>query len=434
MQDIAASNSAYSEEGGRRRSLLHLVGSTSAQLAGGAVLSVLVPAALTPVGVATTLPDQTRNTTLGVLAALVLASYLLKRIVAFPGIREDIFIVPTFTGVYAAVIAVFMMLRLDYSRVHFVEGYVLAVVWFVLTAHAAHGLRRARLAVVPGGAADNLVGIAHANWIKLDVPALPRGYVSGIVADLRADLAENWERFIADCAVAGIPVYHFKEVQESLTGRVEIEHLSENNLGSLVPNSAYAGMKALVDWLVAAVALVVLAPVMLVIAVAVRLDTPGPALFRQERMGYRGKTFRCFKFRTMRAAAAASSDRRAAMTQGDDDRITRVGRFLRRMRLDELPQIFNILRGEMSWIGPRPEALVLSRWYEAEIPFYRYRHIVRPGISGWAQVNQGHVAELDDVTAKLHYDFFYIRNFSLWLDLLILMRTVATVFSGFGAK
>jgi len=151
-------------------------------------------------------------------------------------------------------------------------------------------------------------------------------------------------------------------------------------------------------------------------------------------MGYQGQPFRMYKLRTMTVAPAAEDARLAAITQDEDDRVTRIGRHLRRYRIDELPQIFNIFRGEMSWIGPRPEAVPLSRWYEAELPFYRYRHIVRPGITGWAQVRQGHVAEVEDVLWKLQYDFYYIKNFSFWLDLLILARTARTVLSGFGAR
>ena len=176
---------------------------------------------------------------------------------------------------------------------------------------------------------------------------------------------------------------------------------------------------------------------LLVIAVLIRLDSPGPILFRQRRMGYRGMPFNMLKFRTMVTRQVGSGDdaaREDAITRGGDDRVTRIGRFLRRTRIDELPQIVNILRGEMSWIGPRPEAVPLSRWYEAELPFYAYRHIVRPGITGWAQVNQGHVAELDDVHVKLHYDFYYIKFFSSWLDLLIALRTVGIMLTGFGAK
>ena len=180
--------------------------------------------------------------------------------------------------------------------------------------------------------------------------------------------------------------------------------------------------------------MVLLSPLFLLLAVLIKFDSPGPVFFRQERVGFRGRPLVVFKFRTMRHAPAGAGDRESAITLADDQRITRLGRVLRRTRLDELPQILNILRGEMSWIGPRPEATALSQWYEREIAHYRYRHIVRPGISGWAQINQGHVAAVADVEAKLHYDFFYIRNFSPWLDLLILARTVGTVVTGFGAK
>ena len=122
------------------------------------------------------------------------------------------------------------------------------------------------------------------------------------------------------------------------------------------------------------------------------------------------------------------------MTIDGDTRVTRFGRGLRHLRFDEFPQLINILRCEMSWIGPRPEAVPLSQWYEKELAFYRYRHIVRPGITGWAQVRQGHVAEVDDVLEKLHYDFYYIKNFSPWLDVLIAIRTLRTMLGGFGAR
>ena len=121
-------------------------------------------------------------------------------------------------------------------------------------------------------------------------------------------------------------------------------------------------------------------------------------------------------------------------TKAGDARITRVGHFLRKYRVDELPQIFNILKGDMSWLGPRPEAVELADWYSTEIPFYIYRHAVRPGISGWAQVNQGNVAEVDAATLKLQYDFYYIKNFSPLLDLLIVIRTVGTILTGFGSR
>jgi lipopolysaccharide/colanic/teichoic acid biosynthesis glycosyltransferase len=228
-------------------------------------------------------------------------------------------------------------------------------------------------------------------------------------------------------------VYQVKQLSESLTGRVEIEQLSENSFGSLLPARGYFHLKGLIDFLFALAVLPVALPVMAGCAVAIRLDSKGPALFRQTRVGHAGRQFTVYKFRTMRDVLIAD-ERQAAMTQDDDDRITRVGRTLRKLRLDELPQIFNILKWQMSWIGPRPEAEVLSVWYTKEIPFYRYRHVVKPGISGWAQVNQGHVAEVDEVLRKLHYDFYYIKYFSPWLDLLILLRTIKTMLTGSGAR
>jgi lipopolysaccharide/colanic/teichoic acid biosynthesis glycosyltransferase len=150
-------------------------------------------------------------------------------------------------------------------------------------------------------------------------------------------------------------------------------------------------------------------------------------------MGYRGRIFSMIKFRTM-AVTEDGGDHRASITRENDQRITRVGRFLRRTRLDELPQVFNILTGEMSWIGPRPEAISLSNEYTKKIPNYRYRHLVRPGISGWAQVHQGHVTTLDGINEKLRYDFYYVKNISLWLDIVIALSTIRVIITGFGAK
>jgi lipopolysaccharide/colanic/teichoic acid biosynthesis glycosyltransferase len=224
-----------------------------------------------------------------------------------------------------------------------------------------------------------------------------------------------------------------KQLAESLTGRVELEHLSENSFGSLLPARGYFHLKGLVDFAWAVALLPIALPVMAVVGIAVLLDSPGPAFFRQKRVGHAGRSIIVYKFRTMHQLGAAD-DRHAAMTRDGDDRITRVGAWLRKLRIDELPQIINILKWEMSWIGPRPEAQVLSVWYTSEIPFYRYRHVVKPGISGWAQVNLGHVAEVDQVHRKLQYDFYYIKYFSPWLDVLIFFRTIKTMLTGWGAR
>ncbi|TIX86015.1 MAG: hypothetical protein E5V27_00165 [Mesorhizobium sp.] len=159
----------------------------------------------------------------------------------------------------------------------------------------------------------------------------------------------------------------------------------------------------------------------------------GPALFRQKRMGYRGNIYEVYKFRTMKLSATVGDEKEEAITKVADARITRLGQVLRKSRIDELPQAINILRGEMNWIGPGPEALVLSKWYKAELPFYRYRHTVRPGITGWAQVNQGHIAAVDDV-GKASLWLLLHQKFSPWLGVLIVFRTVRTMLTGFGAR
>ena len=225
-----------------------------------------------------------------------------------------------------------------------------------------------------------------------------------------------------------------KQVRESLTGKVQIEALSENSFGALVPSLSYLLLKRLIDWSVSLVALIVLAVPMLIIALLIKLNSPGPAMYRHRRIGYRGQEFETLKFRTMQSREQDDHDLESQKTLDGDSRVTTIGRLLRNSRLDELPQLINVLRGEMSLIGPRPEALALSRWYDDHLDFYEYRHIVRPGITGWAQVNQGHVTELHDVHLKLQYDFYYIKNVSGWLDLLIALRTLAVMINFRGAR
>lgn len=371
-----------------------------------------------------------------------LGGYIIYRhLGAFPGVAAASTILPTFFLTYGTVFVVIFLLRWDYSRFQALGSFLMSVAWYFSLNLWTSRRGLYRLAIIPGGNIAQLSAIRGVKWCMLSSPIIPPEGVHGVVADLRADLSDTWERFIAGCALSGIPVFHVKQVTESLTGRVEIEHLSENTLGTLTPDEAYVAGKLVLDWLGALVVLILLFPFFVVVALAIRLNTPGPALFRQRRVGYRGKPFTVFKFRTMRVAepgqtgdAAKDVAKDMAMTRNGDKRITRLGHFLRKTRIDELPQILNILRGEMSWIGPRPEAEVLSHWYDAELPFYPYRHIVRPGISGWAQVNQGHVTSVSEVHEKLHYDFYYIKNFSPWLDIVITMKTLRTILTGFGAR
>jgi exopolysaccharide biosynthesis polyprenyl glycosylphosphotransferase len=370
----------------------------------------------------------------GSILAIVLGTFLYRSVTTYPGVEKSSYVLPAFTIAYATLLLVFIMTRLDYNRTMLVSGYTISIAWFLVLHSRQNRHSIIRIGVLPFGEKARMEQIPGVDWITLTDSDTPVAGLDAVAADLRTDLPSAWDRRLADFALSGLPVYHTKHLIESLTGRVELEHLSENSFGSLAPVSAFMTIKAVIDWVIAILAGVVLAPAFLVIAIMVRAGSPGPALFRQRRIGYKGEVFTVYKFRTMTAAREVDCARDDAMTKDHDARITPFGHFLRRSRIDELPQIINILRGEMSWIGPRPEAEILSRWYEAEIPFYRYRHIVKPGITGWAQVSQGHVTDLDDIQSKLHYDFYYIKHYSMWIDLLIVVRTVRTMLTGFGSR
>jgi lipopolysaccharide/colanic/teichoic acid biosynthesis glycosyltransferase len=174
------------------------------------------------------------------------------------------------------------------------------------------------------------------------------------------------------------------------------------------------------------------APLIPFIALAIRLDSPGSVFYRQERVGRREKAFYCYKFRTMRRDAEA--DIGPTWASDDDPRITRVGKFLRISRLDEIPQLWCVLKGDMAFVGPRPERPEFVEWLTKEIPYYGVRHIVRPGITGWAQVRYKYGNTVEDAKEKLQYDLFYIKNASIGLDVLILFQTIKTVLLGRGAQ
>lgn len=375
------------------------------------------------------------TTLIGTSVAVLLGFIIYRKVTSLPGTAALMNIIPAFTVSYLTIAALFFALRLDFSRQQFGVSFVAVVLFFFLIGYFANRLRRPTFGFVAGYKTDRLTRLDYVDWVRLSspeeadlVPDLP------IVADLSDNsLGPAWERFLAEAAISGRRVFNAKQLKESLEGQVEIEHLSENSFGHLAPDSIYAPFKFYLDFLTALAALIVLSPVLLLVAAAIRLDTPGPAIFLQERMGYRGRPFTIFKFRSMHVDGPAGASMLSAESH-DAHRITRVGRIIRKTRIDELPQILNILLGEMSWIGPRPETLALSGWYETELPFYRYRHIVRPGITGWAQIKQGHVLGVDAVGEKLEYDFFYVKNFSVWLDILIVIHTVRVMLTGHGAR
>ena len=407
------------------------------QIGAGLLVAVLMPAWIQAwiAGVEIAQPTQ-MNAIVGGAIALILGFLCFRRLHIFPGISSGGYIITAFSITFGVAAAVFFSLRLEYGRIQFVSSYLLTLAFFVYVhiRFAAH--KPIRLGVIMGPDSPPPPPFARVIWYPIESPHSPLPPVVGVVADLTADYGDEWRSRITSCVLAGVPVYHIKQATEQLSGRVEIDHLAENTLGSLNPNAVYLKLKAIFDTIVSLALLIVLAPAFLVIGLLIAFDSPGPVLFRQSRTGFRTRPFKVFKFRTMYTSGnqAEMDLRRLAMTQDKDPRITRIGAFLRRTRIDELPQLINVVRGEMSLIGPRPEAIPLTRWYESEIPFYHYRHILKPGITGWAQVNQGHVADVGDVKTKLHLDFYYVKNFLVWLDILIAIKTLQVIFTGHGAK
>jgi lipopolysaccharide/colanic/teichoic acid biosynthesis glycosyltransferase len=404
------------------------------QFAGAVALGALVPWIIRGFLPGSMTEYASVYTLIGNLVAIAIAFWMRLSIETYPGIQRSYVIFPAALTGHGLVLTWFALTRFPYDRVALAAGFVFHVFWlYLLYIYAERRIRR-RYAVVPYGNVERLFSIDQIDWHSLARPRLHDARNStAIVADFTADLPDEWEAFLADAALAGRVVYQVKQLWESLTGRVDIEHLSDNSFGSLVPMRGYFYLKGLIDFAFALLLLPIVVPVMTIIAVAIRFDGAGTILFQQKRRGYADRAITVYKFRTMRPVVI-EDERRAAVTEVDDDRVTRVGRVLRNLRLDELPQIINILKFEMSWIGPRPEAMPLSHWYTDDIPFYRYRHVVKPGITGWAQVNQGHVAGVDQVREKLHYDFYYIKYFSPWLDVLIVFRTIKTMLTGWGAR
>lgn len=238
---------------------------------------------------------------------------------------------------------------------------------------------------------------------------------------------------LLECMQNRVEIADFKNVMEEISGKVPVSYLDEYwfimELRNL--NKKYFWYaKRTIDVIVSIVGILLLLPLFPIAALVIRLDSPGPVLYFQTRVGRRGKTFRVWKLRTMVRDADKNN---VHWTMFNDERITRLGAFLRKVRADEFPQFVNILKGDMTLVGPRPEAASLVELYTREIPFYAERHMVTPGVTGWAQINYRYGNSIEDARAKLKYDLYYIKNRDIVLDLIILLKTIRTVLTGRGA-
>lgn len=273
----------------------------------------------------------------------------------------------------------------------------------------------------------------------------PLDRLQGIIEELQPDrlivaLAERRGRLpvrdLLNARMSGAIVEDGIEVHERFTEKLAIESLTPSFLffsRDFTKSRFELALQRAMSLAVAVFGLVITAPLMVLVAVAIKLDSEGPIFFIQERAGLRGKPFRLVKFRTMRPATVVEGEDGAIWNRNSNARVTRVGEVLRKLRLDELPQFINILRGDMDLVGPRPEMVVNVKTMTEQIPYYSLRMVVRPGITGWAQVKHGYSVNQEDVTEKMRYDLYYVKHMSLWFDLRILLDTVKTVLLGKGS-
>jgi sugar transferase (PEP-CTERM system associated) len=263
-----------------------------------------------------------------------------------------------------------------------------------------------------------------------DIPSIVRAHrVERVVVSLSDARGKLPVEKLLEMKLEGVSFDHLASVYEEYTGKIAVENLRPSWLifsDGFKKTRLLTASKRLLDILVSTLGLLLAAPLMAIVALAVRLTSPGPVLYHQKRVGQYGRVFTVHKFRSMRANAEAETGPVWASKHGDS-RVTPIGGLLRRTRLDELPQLWNVLMGEMSFVGPRPERPEFVAELSQQIPYYGQRHVVRPGITGWAQVCYTYGATTEDALQKLQYDLYYIKNLSITLDVFTILETIKTV-------
>ena len=394
------------------------------------------------------------RTVLACLLPYAVAAHLLYRGAHLPAAERSTLLLVTTAAPFVLTPLGFALTQVPYSRSALLLSYALTTAWFwwgyrwLIAPRALqllywHEDQPARLQALLAQLGPQAQAAARTRLRLLRWPTHWRQHpercpavlgVQGALADApgpQGSPAEERERraILTTLKLHHVRLYSAQALAEALSGRVPQEVL-ESELWQPDGNPAYDLVKRALDLAAVLLSAPLWLPLGALVALAVRLDSPGPALFSQWRTGLHGQAFRIHKFRSMRHTP---QDTPQFAGEGDA-RITRLGAFLRRSRLDEIPQLWNVLRGQMSLIGPRPEQTAFVTQFAQDIPSYPYRHLVRPGLTGWAQVQQGYAAGAQETAVKLSYDLYYVRHYSLAMDLLILAKTLRTVLTGEGAR
>jgi lipopolysaccharide/colanic/teichoic acid biosynthesis glycosyltransferase len=369
---------------------------------------------------------------IGSVVAMTISAAAVEWLSRMPLIRSRKLSAVIIGMAFVILAAVLMITRSYYSRGFLLIAPSFSLVWIML----GHWLRvwiasPLRWGLVESGCVDPLRNVSGIQWTSINQPGSGLPAVGAIVADTLSEVSPEWRRFLTKCRFHNIPVLDAGVVYEALTGRIQPEWVNEGHLIGVRTARSMSVIKRTFDLCIC----LLLSPLLLLLTgicvVAIKLDSPGPVFYRQDRVGLDNHTFRVCKLRTMVMEREGNA---VSFADEHDGRITRVGRILRKCRLDEIPQFWNVIKGEMSVVGPRPEQREFVDQFLESIPFYDLRHLVRPGITGWAQVHYGYAADEIENRRKLEFDLFYLKHWSFMLDTMILMRTVVVVLTGQGAR
>lgn len=405
-----------------------------------AVASYLVFETWVPWEAATPGADESM---LGFLAISMVVMSISTEQMSGPGVPR-----PTYGRMVAILIGTLFLTAglLVLTRANFSRSFIPLTAAFWLVPATAHRIvRRQRpwtekvgVITKEKGLADDLRIADHADVVWVLDPdgespdELPPRDVT-LAMDLRAVLSEPMAKYLSSCDVAGYTIRPFSSIYEDHTGRVPLVHLTEGweISAPLLEVARWLPGKRVFDIVFSVLTAPLWVPVGLVVAGYVKLADSGRAIFKQERVGLGGRVFTMYKFRTMNGDAERYG---AQFAVKGDPRLIRGGSFLRKSRLDEIPQMWNVLKGDMSLVGPRAEQVPFVAEFRRQIPFYEHRHMVRPGITGWAQVNYGYADDEADTVEKLTYDLYYIKHMSPVMDLRIFWKSIWTVLTGDGAR
>ena len=377
-------------------------------------------------------PNQSLiNVITGSLISYSISSLMMHKLGRFPGSRPLTYLLPTVTISILAVIAGIIFFRLEYSRLALTSAFFIVLVITYIEFIYLQKKQNGRYAVIPFGFHKPLIEFSKDKFTLLSSTQINTNDFVGIILDNSAELPDDWKQFVAEALSNGVHIFNAVTAYESVTGKSPLDHYGETSYGELQPAPIYLMLKRLLETVLIILSLPVTLPIVVITAIAIKLESTGPAFFTQKRVGKGGKEFKMYKLRSM----CLDSEVDGAKFAGEDDpRITRIGKVIRKLRIDEIPQFLNIIKGDMALIGPRPEQAGFVKEFEKSIPLYSYRHVVRPGITGWAQVTHGYAADEDETREKLAHDFYYVKNLSLWLDLDIVFKTIKTMLTGFGAR